>query len=216
MPFGLRNAAQTFQRFMDQVLRGITSAYVYNDDVLIASPTPEQHLQDLRAVFTRLSTHGIIINPNKCLFGVSSLEFLGHHIDTHGISPLPAKVQAVQDFPQPQSQCQLRRFIGLVNFYHRFIPHCAELMRLLHSLLTAGKAKNQTLTWTDEAQVSFNATKEALAKASLLSYPKTDAPTCLMTDASDTAIGAVLQQYNRLMVSHFILLSKAYSHRDTL
>ena len=76
------------------------------------------------------------------------------------------------------------------------MPHCAELMRPLHSLLTAGKAKNQTLTWTDEAQVSFNATKEALAKASLLSYPKTDAPTCLITDASDTAIGAVLQQYN--------------------
>ncbi len=195
MPFGLRNAAQTFQRFMDQVLRGVTSAYVYIDDVLIASPTPEQHLADLTPVFSRLSQHGIVINPNKCLFGEPSLEFLGHHINQQGISPLPEKVQAVQDFPQPQTQRQLRRFTGMVNFYHRFLPHAAELMQPLHSLLLAGKPKSQTLTWTDTALTSFNATKDALAKASLLSYPAPDAPTCLMTDASDTAVGAVLQQH---------------------
>ncbi len=196
MPFGLRNAAQTFQRFMDQVLRGVPAAYAYIDDVLIASPTPEQHLDDLRTVFARLASHGIVINPNKCLFGVPELDFLGHHIDCHGISPLPEKVQAVRDFPQPQSQRQLRRFIGLVNFYHRFFPHGADLMRPLHSLLSSGKGKtkSQTLTWTDAAVASFNTTKEALANASLLSYPTPDAPTCLMTDASDTAVGAVLQQ----------------------
>ena len=195
MPFGLRNAAQTFQRFMDQVLRGVTSVYSYIDDVLVASATPEQHVNDLRTVFERLSAHGIIINPNKCVFGVPELDFLGHHIDKHGITPLPEKVQAIRDFPQPQSQRQLRQFIGLVNFYHRFLPHCAQLMRPLHSLLSKGKSKSQSLTWTDEAVASFNATKDSLANASLLSYPKSDAPTCLMTDASDTAVGAVLQQH---------------------
>ena len=192
MPFGLRNAAQSFQRFMDQVLRGLPFAYAYIDDVLIASSSPEEHLKHLRTVFERLATHGIIINPNKCLFGVSELDFLGHHIDRHGIAPLPEKVQAVRDFPQPQSQRQLRRFIGLVNFYHRFLPHCADLMQPLHSLL---KGKTQSLTWTEEAVAAFNATKQALANASLLAYPSPDAPTCLMTDASDTAVGAVLQQY---------------------
>ena len=192
MPFGLRNAAQTFQRFMDQVLRGIPSAYANIDDVLIASATPEQHLQDLRTVFEKLHTHGIVINPNKCLFGVHELDFLGHHINQHGITPLPMKVQAVCDFPQPQSQ---RQFIGLVNFYHRFLPHCATLMQPLHALLTASKPRSQTLTWNDTTLAAFKATKEALANASLLSYPKGDAPTCLMTDASDTAVGAVLQQY---------------------
>ena len=116
MPFGLRNAAQTFQRFMDQVLHGISSVYVYIDDVLIASSTPEQHLRDLKAVFTRLSAHGILINPNKCLFAAPSLDFLGHHIDHLGISPVPEKVKAINDYPQPQTQRQLRRFIGLVNF----------------------------------------------------------------------------------------------------
>ena len=120
------------------------------------------------------------------------MDFLGHHIDRHGITPLPEKVQAVHNFPQSQSQRQLRRFIGLVNFYHRFLPHCADLIQPLHSLL---KGKTQSLTWTDEAVAAFNATKQALANASLLAYPSPDAPTCLMTDASDTAVGAVLQQY---------------------
>jgi hypothetical protein len=78
-----------------------------------------------------------------------------------------------------------------VNFYHRFLPHCAELMQPLHALL---KGKSQAITWTDAATTSFQATKDALAKASLLTYPTPNAPTCLMTDASDTAVGAVLQQ----------------------
>ena len=75
MPFGLRNAAQTFQRFIDKVLRGLHCTYAYVDDVLIASATPEKHLE-------------LIINPQKCIFGADSLDFLGHHIDHRGISPL--------------------------------------------------------------------------------------------------------------------------------
>ena len=195
MPFGLRNAAQTFQRFMDQVLRGISFAYAYIDDILIASATPEEHLRHLRIVFGRLATHGIIINPNKCLFGVPELDFLRHHIDQRGITPLPEKVQVVRGFPKPQSQRQLRQFIGMVNFYHRFLPHCADLMRPLHALITSSTPKSQPLTWNATALAAFNATKEALVNASLLSYPTAEAPTCLMTDASDTAVGAVLQQY---------------------
>ena len=108
--------------------------------------------------------------------------------------PLPEKVQAIRDFPQPQSHRQLRRFMGLVIFYHRFLPHAADIMQPLHTLLTPTKSKSQTITWIDDAQAAFQATKEALAKASLLSYPTTNAPTCVMTDASDTAVGAVLQQ----------------------
>ena len=215
MPFGLRNAAQTFQRFMDQVLRGVPAAYDYIDDVLIASATPEQHLKDLRTVFERLASHGIVINSNKCLFGVSNLDFLGHHIDRHGITPLPEKVQAVRDFPQPHSQRQLRRFIGLVNFYHRFLPHCAELMNPLHSLLASAKPKSQALTWSDTAQAAFNATKDALAKASLLSYPTTDASTCLMTDASDTGVGAVLQQHFNGTWHPIAFFSKKMSPAET-
>lgn len=82
-----------------------------------------------------------------------------------------------------------------MNSYHRFLPHGAELMQPLHALLSKDKPKSQALAWTDSAVAAFDATKEVLANASLLSYPQSDAPTCLMTDASDTAVGAVLQQH---------------------
>ena len=193
MPFGLRNAAQTFQRFMDKVLHGLDFVYSYIDDVLVASTNEEEHQRHLRLVFERLSEHGIIINPHKCRFGVAELDFLGYHISRHGIAPLSDKVQAIQDFPQPQSQRQLRQFIGMVNFYHRFVPHCAALMQPLHSLLHSAK-KAQPLDWNDAALAAFKATKDALANATLLAYPQLEAPTCVMTDASDTAVGAVLQQ----------------------
>jgi hypothetical protein len=195
MPFGLRNAAQTFQRFMDQVLHGLPFCYTYIDDLLIASTSPEEHLQHLRLVFERLRQHGIVINPSKCVFGVKELDFLGHHINSNGITPLKDKVQVICDFPQPDSQRKLRQFIGLVNFYHRFLPHGAELMQPLHALITHSKQKSQAIDWHDTALAAFTATKEALAKATLLSYPTPDAPTCLLTDASDMAVGAVLQQY---------------------
>ena len=89
MPFGLCNAAQTFQRFIDQVLRDFHFCYAYNDDILIASATPEEHQQHLASVFERLKEYGVIINPGKCQFGVNSLNFLGHHVTSQGIQPLP-------------------------------------------------------------------------------------------------------------------------------
>ena len=122
MPFGLRNAAQTFQRFIDQVLRGLPYCYAYIDDLLVASDSPEQHQQHLRQVLQRLSEHGIIINPSKCEFGVTELDFLGHRVSSQGIQPLQERVKAVKDFPTPMSLRKLREFLGLVNFYHRFIP----------------------------------------------------------------------------------------------
>ena len=101
MPFGLRNAAQTFQRFMDEVLRGLEFCYAYIDNLLIASSSPEEHLHHLRLVLERLSDHGVVINIAKSQFGVPALDFLGHHVDNRGIRPLEDKVRAIQNFPQP-------------------------------------------------------------------------------------------------------------------
>ena len=157
---------------MDTVLRGLHFAYDYVDDVLIASDTPETHLQHLRLVFSRLEEHGIVINPNKCLFGVKELDFLGHHIDCNGITPLADKVKAVRDFPQPQSQCMLHQFIGMVNFYHCFVPHCAQLMQPLLELLAPSKVKSQTVTWNDVAEQAFNNVKDALANATNAAVPQ--------------------------------------------
>ena len=99
MPFSVRNAAQTFQRFIDQVLRGLPFCYAYIDDVLIASATPDEHKEHLCITLSRLKEYGIIINPTKCVLGASSLHFLGHLVDNQGIRPLEEKVEVVQDFP---------------------------------------------------------------------------------------------------------------------
>ena len=169
-----------------------TPRYAYIDDLLIASNSPEEHKEHLRQVLDRLSEHGIIINPLKCEFGVKELNFLGHRVNSQGIQPLPDRVKAVADFPTPTSLRKLREFLGLLHFYYRFIPNCASILGPLNSLLAA---KVHRLTWSEEATASFNSIKESLTRATLLTHPKPFAPTCIMSDASDTAVGAVLQQH---------------------
>ena len=95
----------------------------------------KKNISNTFALYFNNWRNSVIINPSKCLFSKQSLNFLGHHTDCNGISPLPGKVEAITAFPRPQSQQQLREFLGMVNFYHRFVPHCAELMQPLHSLL---------------------------------------------------------------------------------
>ena len=186
MPFGLRNAAQTFQRFIDEVLRGLTFAYAYIDDFLIASASEEEHLQ---LIFDRFKEYGVLLHPSKCELGV---QFLGHTISSEGIRPSDTKVSAIREFPRPSSQCQLREFLGMVNFYHRLIPHCAQVLQPLHTHTRT----NSELVWMEECISAFDSAKNNLAQATLLFYhPTPDAPTSLMTDVSDVAIGAVLHQF---------------------
>ena len=194
MPFGLRNAAQTFQRFMDEVLRGLDFCYNYIDDLLIASKNSAEHLTHVRQVFERLSQHGIVINSQKSVLGASSLKFLGHFVDKDGIRPLPEKVEAIRIFPKPTTRRKLREYLGLVNFYRRFLPDCAKLLLPLTNLL-AGKANsNAPITWSTTAEAAFEKSKTCLAEATMLQHPHHDAPTCIAADASDHAVGAVLQQ----------------------
>lgn len=194
MPFGLRNAAQSFQRFMDQVLRDLDFAYAYLDDVLIANSSHDEHLLHLHAVLKRFSDHGVVINPGKCEFGVPQITFLGHLVNCHGIRPLPDKVEALRSFPRPNTQRKLREFLGLINFYNRFIPNCAYILSPLNFFL-GKRHKNSEMEWTEEATNAFNTIKETLAQVTLLFHPMTNAPLSIATDASDVAVGAVLQQY---------------------
>ena len=101
MPFGLVNAAQTFQRFIDQVLYGLTCSYAYLDDILAASRDADEHLDHLRQHFTLLHDHSIQISPAKCILGGDSLEFLGHQVDKDGIHPQEERIQVIRDYPQP-------------------------------------------------------------------------------------------------------------------
>lgn len=193
MPFGLRNAAQTFQRFIDQVLRGLPFAFAYIDDILVASRDEQQHLDHLHQIFTRFNEYGVVINADKCQFGADTLEILGHVIDANGITPIRDKISAVRDYPTPSSTRQLRSFLGLVNFYRRFIPDCANLCHPLTDLLRKGTKK---FHFPEAAKSAFESVKARLSEATSLTHLSTDPAAQLMltTDASQEAVGAVLQQ----------------------
>ena len=150
MPFGLRNPAQTFQRFIDEVLRDL-NFYAYIDDVLIASSTPEKQKQHLKLVFDHFRQFGVIVNPTKCELGVSELTFLGHYLNSQGVCPLQDKVKVIQDFSQLTTQHKLREFLGLVNFYHCFLPYCADTLKPLHILLTTAHKPRHTLQWNEDS-----------------------------------------------------------------
>ena len=108
---------------------------------------------------------------------------------------MAAKVTGIRDFPQPESQCQLRKFLGMVMFCHRFLPHCAQTLAPLHDLAHASNARNANLTWTDACISTFNTIKTMLADATLLVHPDPNAHTSVAADASSNALGAVLQHY---------------------
>lgn len=132
---------------MDSALRDMPFVFVYLDDILVASSSDEEHLVHLRDLFTRLTLHGLIINPAKCLFGLPSIHFLGHLIHKDGAAPLPSKVEAIAAFPRPHTARALREFLGMVTFYHRFIRRAAHTMQPLYEALK-GKSPNQTIVWT--------------------------------------------------------------------
>lgn len=145
MPFGLRNAAQTFQRLIDNALRGLNFCYPYLDDMLIASPDHATHEQHLRAVFERLRKFGLSINYSKCIFGVEEIDYLGYQINQYGTQPLKERVAAIQDFPKPKNISELRRFLGILNFYHSFIKNAAEVQEPLNSYLMGATKRDKRL-----------------------------------------------------------------------
>jgi hypothetical protein len=191
MPFGLTNAAQSFQRLMDKLLRHLPFVFTYLDDHLIASRTLEEHLLHLQQFFQVLQENGLTINPAKCVFTVSSLKFLGHMVDEAGITPLPRHVAAVQDCPPPSDIKQLQRFLGLINFYRRFLPAVARTLQPLTDLL---KGSPKVLLWSPAAEAAFIAAKAALVAAVPLCHLAPNAVLSLSVDASDSHVGGVLQQ----------------------
>ncbi|GFV97066.1 retrovirus-related Pol polyprotein from transposon 297 [Trichonephila clavipes] len=178
--FGLVNAPQTFMRFMHEVLRGLPFCFVYLDDILCYSENAEEHRSHLRTIFQRLSSYGLKLNISKCVFGVTELIFLGHLITPDGIKPLPDKVQAVLDYKQPETVGSLRKFLGLLNFYRRFLPKAAEQQYLLSEFLKGSKGKKDSkpLNWSSETITAFQRCKQALADAALLAHPSPSAPAC--------------------------------------
>jgi len=194
MSFGLRNAAQTFQRFIDEVLRDFDFCYAYLDDILIASSSEEEHIKHLRTLFGRLQEYGVVINPAKCVFGQPEVEFLGYWVTGEGTRPLPERVKAIQEYPEPRTARDLRRYLGMLNFYRRFLPRAAEILTPLNDFLLGNIKGKARVAWTPQARQAFNDSKEKLARAALLAHPGAGAELALFTDASEQSVGAALQQ----------------------
>ncbi|GBN23680.1 Retrovirus-related Pol polyprotein from transposon 297, partial [Araneus ventricosus] len=188
MPFGLRNAAQTFQRFLDDILRDL-NCFAYLDDILIASIDHASHYRDLEQVFQRLNEKGLVLNIEKCIFGADKLPFLGCEVSKDGISPSKEKVEALVHYPQPQDVSSLRRFLAMLNFYRRFIPNAAEMQRILYDLVKGKKKRDKTtVDWSEAAVQAFQTCKNSIAQAALLAHPNSEAKLSLVVDASNTGI----------------------------
>jgi hypothetical protein len=192
MAFGLANAPATFQRTMDVLLSGLTwrSCLVYIDDILVFSCNLDEHLKDLREVLLRLKESNFSIKLSKCRFAKKEAEYLGHVINEAGVMPHPSKTQAVKEFKTPSNLTDVRSFMGIVNYYHRFIQNLGMVAEPLYRLMK----KNVPFQWTTECENAFQTIKTMLISSPILRFPDFTKEFILQCDASDVGIGTVLSQ----------------------
>ena len=198
MPYGLKNAAQCFQRNLHQLLRDLPfSCFIYMDDIIVGSKGKENHMRDLLILFQRLREKGLLINKRKCQLGRTSLTFLGHFVDANGISIPASRVEIVKRYPTPKTPKDLERFLGICAFFHRFVRHASGKMASLAKLKNISQEFESA--WLPAHDKAFASMKDAIANATLLVHPLPSAPTEIWCDASNSAIGAVLMQFQRGM-----------------
>lgn len=196
MPFGLMNAPAVFQRLMQQVISSLNSdsepefVSVYIDDILVFSKTLEEHLLHLQRVIERITEVGLKLKPTKCKFVQKELEYLGHTVSRDGLKPNPRLVGAVEEFPEPTTVQEMRRFLGLCSYYRKFIPRFAAIANPLHNLTR----RDTVFLWSPECQRAYEELKSRLTSAPVLAYPNFKLDFVLETDASVQGLGAVLSQ----------------------
>ncbi|XP_040278175.1 uncharacterized protein LOC120993770, partial [Bufo bufo] len=193
MPFGMKNAPATFQRMVDQLLRGLQSfAGAYLDDIAIHSDTWEAHLEHVGVVLDRIRGAGLTLKPDKCHLGMGEVQYLGHRVGCGKQRPEPAKIEAVANWPTPHTKTQVMAFLGTAGYYRRFVPDYSALAKPLTDL-TKKKLPRQVL-WSPECEVAFQALKTALVNAPVLVTPDPNKRFIVHTDASMFGLGAVLSQ----------------------
>lgn len=191
MPFGLHNSPATWQRLIDRVLSHLEQhVFVYLDDIVIVTQTFDKHLEVLKEVFDRLTAAGLTVRRDKCHFCLPELKFLGFVVDASGLHCDPDKVAAILNLPTPKNSTEVRRFLGIVSWYRRFIPQCSSLLAPICRLLRKGNK----FVWTNECEAAFATIKERLVSSPVVSCPDFERPFIIQTDACDYGLGAVLTQ----------------------
>ena len=164
MPFGVSSAPAIFQRTMESILQGLDRVAVYIDDILITGRSEEEHLRVLDEVLQRLEKAGMRLKKSKCTFLSQSVEYLGHKISKEGLQPTEDKVRAITHAPKPNNVSQLKAFLGLVNYYHKFMPNLSTVMSPLYKLLQV----KVPWTWGRQQQQAFEEAKSFLKSPQLL------------------------------------------------
>jgi hypothetical protein len=177
---------------MNSVLSGLpwNSCLVYLDDIIVTGSTFSAHLDNLSQVFHRIREAGLKLQPSKCALCKPEVSFLGHIVSPKGITTDPSKTDKVASWPTPTSKRDVQQFLGLANYYRRFIKDFASIARPLHRLTE----KTASFKWTTECEAAFSDLKDKLTTAPVLEHPRYDKEFILDTDASATGIGAVLSQ----------------------
>jgi len=192
MPFGLKNAPATFQRVMDNVLRDLMGkiCLVYMDDIIVFSTSLQEHVENLKRVFEALDRYNLKIQLDKSEFLCKEVAFLGHIVTPNGVKPNPNKVEAIKNWPLPNTEKELRGFLGTMGYYRRFVKDMAKIIRPM----TVQLKKGQSIEHTPDFVEAFEKSKTLLTSSHILQYPDFSQPFVLTTDASDFALGAVLSQ----------------------
>ena len=198
MPFGLKAAASTFQRVINNVLSGMTFADAYQDDIAIQSNSWCSHLSHLDQVCLRLADSGITLNASKCKIAMPKVTYLGHQVGSGSIQPIHDKVKSMMTVPAPNSKKQLRSFLGVVGFYRRFIPKYSEIAAPLTDLLKGGVSGDIRSKWCTACDDAFTQLKSSLSTGPVLMAPDFSKPFSIFSDASQIGISGVLTQQDEL------------------
>ena len=173
---------------MNTILQGIPHVICYINDILVSGGSYTQHLQSLEEVFRQLSNEGITVKHSKCAFLTTKVEFLGHVIDQDGLRTSDTKVQAILNAPQPQNVQQLRSFLGLVNYYGKFVSNLSSTLHPLNQLLSPGTKWH----WSTKCARALSQVKKKLSNSRLFVHYDSTLPLTLATDASHYGVGAVI------------------------
>ena len=170
LPLRAASAPAIFQKLMDKVLQGLEGVLCYIDDILVSTKDEASHFQLLEEVFKRLEQHGFRLKQEKCKFLLPVIEYLGHQISGNGVRPLVNKVDAIVKAPIPQDLQQLRSFLGLINYYGKFIPNLSTLLQPLNNLLKAATPWK----FNSECKKAFQEAKQQIASAKVLTHYDSD------------------------------------------
>lgn len=186
--YGLANAPAIFQRAMETLLLGIDGVSCWLDDISVTGPTKEIHLARLGEVLGRLREAGLRLQKEKCEFFRDSVTYLGYVIDKTGLRTCPKKVEAIRQAPRPKNVLEVKRFLGVINYYRSFIPNASSTLSSLHELLRS----DAEWQWNEQHERAFRSIKEELASERVLAHFDPAAQLVLTVDAGSGGLGAVL------------------------